>query len=146
MQRYYGYDDRLHGSIIEEKAYITACGHVIGEIIHRENDACEVEYIIRPYWDEYDKYKSQGVFWQEIPGINCVERRAEYIRDHLPTIIKQRVPPRGRGDIPYLMKKYGLENKTYDPWTFVCASHGVHNDCFNIFTEEDIKAGKNKNQ
>jgi len=117
---------RLAGDITERSAYIIWHGYKIATITERMNDATEIEYIIRVNWDVYDASKCDDM----IAGIDMDLRLPEYIRDHYPSFVVQRTPPKGREDVPYTLKRLGLT--CYDRWDIMCKNHGKTSDEFEV--------------
>lgn len=134
---------RLHGVVTEEVAYVLCGGEIIVQMVRRENDACEVEYVLRPDWVIIDRLKAQGIYINDFPGISLIpsERKAEYIKDHTPSYIRRNTLPRGRRDIAEYCERFGYpEGVAYDPWTFLLITHGEHqNDGFTVYQERELR-------
>ncbi len=127
---------RLAGDIIEDSVYILWENEPVGTLTRRMNDACEEEYVFRIDWEAWDRIKPT----QTITGINMDLRKEEYVRPFTPTFMTDYMPPRGREDIPDLMKKYGLTG-VYDMWDFMCAQGRICRDNFRVRrVDESIKS------
>ena len=92
--------------------------HIIGTISEERNDAGESDWVIKVYWDEWEKAGSP-----HISGIDEDLRLDEYIRTFLPEFVVERTIPDGRADLFDILQELGLTWN--DRFEYMCRTHGL---------------------
>lgn len=127
----------------DRKAYIMYADKAVGEIHHEfSSDSGEYDWVIKIYWDTWDKLKSEFNI-TEIAGIDMDTRQDEYIRRYEPEFVTQRIPPRGRRDVRKLLEDLNIQK--YDSFEILCRTHGkCGNDDFYVSRTPDKVIDINK--
>lgn len=100
-------------------AYIVYDNVRVGTISEERNDAGEFDWVIKIFWDVWDKHQ-----FPPIAGIDVDLRLDEYIRNGvIPSFVEQRTLPDERANIREELQKLGLRNN--DRFEFMCRTHGI---------------------
>jgi hypothetical protein len=83
----------------------------------------EVDWVIKPIWENWDLCKSKYGVYMAIAGIDDTLHKDEYIRRYVPAFVTQRTIPDGREDLPEMMGRVGL--KENDLFEMLCRTHGI---------------------
>lgn len=93
-------------------------GIIIGTISEERNDADEFDWVIKVYWDVWERAGCP-----HISGIDEDLRLDEYIRTYVPAFVDERTLPDERENIREELDKYGLTWN--DRFEFMCLTHGI---------------------
>lgn len=126
----------------ERKAYIffhdalyRDVNKLIGEFIEQSNDAGEVQYVFKFYFDKLTAGDLQRI---NFPGIDLYTRKDLYSRSgEIPYYVECSVVPKNRGDVQRYLSS--LKMDYYDPFECMLRSRAIsnHTNCYLGRTKED---------
>lgn len=104
---------------------VTIDGHFIAWLSQIEAESGDF-YTLVIDWEQWDKYDPG----YGIPGFDMEARKLTYVRDYIPEFLSCYLPPIGREDIPFYMKKYNMTE--YTLWEFAKVSGRPTGDVFRL--------------
>jgi hypothetical protein len=129
VQRYE--NTRVGGICHRRICYMMFKQYCIGELIEETNDAEEFDWVIKMYWDTWEKYCRE-----DPQGINTDLRLDEYVRRFVPGFVRHRTMADAREDKPDYVKRCGMPY--YNHFDFMTYSRGdAAIDPFYIGMETD---------
>lgn len=112
------YNSRISCVCQKRTCYLMWKNFCIAELTEEQNDAGEIDWVIKVRWEEWEKSGKQN-----IPGILTELHLCEYIRVGIPYIVSQRTPSEYRYDIRDLLKEVNL--RFYDRFEYLCLTRGI---------------------
>lgn len=127
---------------VERKAYIffhdamyKDVNKLIGEFIEQSNDAGEIQYVFKFYYDVLTEGDIQRI---SFPGIDLEQRKDVYIRSGgIPYFVECSVVPKNRGDVKRWLRMHKMDY--YDEFEYMLRSRAItsHTNCYLGRTKDD---------
>lgn len=118
------------------KCYISWNGISVCELYHEYSTLSgEFDWAFHPLYDGIQKAKEMG-YYIDIAGIDLDLHKEWYYRRYNCAFVTQRTPPEGRGDVPEVLSRIGIDE--YDLFEIMCRTNArCGNDDYYVSRYKD---------